>query len=127
MLAEATILHSGRVARFLGRLVGKARRADRRRFPRFLYRASQHVAPLDGDEPPPEETYREVQCCDISVAGISFLWPEEPDFPRVAIRLRTGHRTMTLAARVVYHYPSIEPEGAYRVGCCFLDELESFL
>jgi hypothetical protein len=66
-----------------------------------------------------------VRCHDVSVEGISFFWPREPDFEKVIITVGQGDDRKRLAAQVMYSKAVfMHEEFKYVIGCRFLKRLE---
>ena len=96
---------------------------DRRQSQRFAYTVVQNMAPYDGKKLPTSDMFRQVQCHDLSTGGISFIWPHDPEFEQVVIKLTAGQRTLYVVARVVSRRPLDESKRRFLVGCRFLDRV----
>lgn len=95
----------------------------RRRYP---YDCFEMVAPYYDDEPEPSDTVV-VRCHDISRHGVSFFWPEVPDFEDVLVSIGQGGDVTFMEARVrqsksVY----MHDELAFLVGCEFTKRMPKF-
>jgi hypothetical protein len=94
---------------------------------RFSYECYQQVFPLHGASFSPNlAAARTVRCHDISVHGISFFWPDEPDFGRVVIALGSDDNPISMLAEVmqsktVYMHDEIRT----LVGCRFIGRYQS--
>lgn len=96
---------------------------ERRANQRFAYSVTQSVAFYDGKRLPTNGMFRQVRCHDLSTGGISFLWPQVPDFQQVVIRLAAARRVLYVDARVVRHLPVDKSNRRFLVGCKFLDRV----
>ena len=68
-----------------------------------------------------------VHCHDLSVEGISFFWPDCPDFESLIIALSTEATPVYLLTRVMnYKAVAMHGEAGYLVGCRFLSRLSRF-
>ena len=99
--------------------------AAQRRYP---YACVQQLAVWDDAEPQPALTeLREVRCHEVWQQGISFFWPEQPDFQRLAISIGSGRNLMFMAAKVA-HAKSVYMHNDVRflVTCQFQHRLTDF-
>jgi hypothetical protein len=89
---------------------------------RYPYDCYQQVFPLHGMSRAPNLALaRTVRCHDISVHGISFFWPDDPDFDRVVVSLGSDDKPAHMLAEVmqskaVYMHDEIRT----LVGCRFI-------
>lgn len=87
---------------------------------RYPYRTTQWVAPYSGDGPPETPEFQKVRCRDLSTSGLSFFWPELPEFRRVVVKLGDGVTAIHVTARIVRAEPVDDTSRpAYLVGCQF--------
>ncbi|GAB6165651.1 hypothetical protein JCM19992_16510 [Thermostilla marina] len=117
---------------------------DRRGQRRQLFLSAQYIAPLQGDRPTSEDSYRKVHCYDISKGGFSYFTLERPDYTKLIVRLNAGDQPIEMLAEISYVRPVYlfstgdviraddidslddlppqlqQPVFAYLVGCHFL-------
>ena len=99
---------------------GPADRVPRYRSKRYPYETTQSVAPRYGSELPRGSQFRRVPCRDLSTSGLSFFWPQPPDFEHVVVKLGDGEAAVSLTARVVRTEPCDGAAGpGHLVGCQF--------
>lgn len=68
---------------------------------RYPYECEQQVATWEqGDPPPTIHDFQAVRCHDISVDGISFFWPQQPDFETVIISIGSGDKLIFMHAQI---------------------------
>lgn len=92
---------------------------------RHPYDCFQQLAPCydPAAVPSPAQMVR-VRCHDISVEGISFFWPQQPDFDMATISLGDGNVLMSIEVRqskAVFMHDEVQ----YLVGCRFLKRVNS--
>jgi PAS domain S-box-containing protein len=94
---------------------------NRREFPRKPYPYIQRIAPWSGGRLPPQRTFVEVLCRDISSTGVSFFFPRRPNFDRLVVSLGPTDKKVYVIAEV-RHVANINVDGrpAFAVGCQFL-------
>jgi len=93
---------------------------ERRSSPRRPYHYRQLIAPVDGDQLPPLESFIEVECEDISAGGLSFFLPERPNFKQVVVALGQAPFMTHFKADVVRVVEvSDESDPRFLVGCRF--------
>jgi hypothetical protein len=93
---------------------------------RYPYDCLQYLAPWDGEESLPDsDKYTAVRCHDISVTGVSFLWPELPPFSRAIIVVGSSDSPIYMVIEVS-QYKSVYMDGdvCYLVGSRFVNRLE---
>ena len=100
---------------------------EQRRNPRWPYPVIQLVAFHDEDQQPTKKMLRAVRCHDISLSGISFFLSSPPPLKHCTVVLGRQPKMIFVRARVV-HY---EAQGAslreWKIGCQFIEKVESFL
>lgn len=94
---------------------------------RHAYDCFQKLAPgcEDRSQVTPEELVN-VRCHDISVEGISFFWPQKPDFEIGVISLGDGSVLMSVEIRqtkAVFMHGEVQ----YLVGCQFLKRVDQIM
>jgi hypothetical protein len=93
---------------------------------RYPYDCLQFLARWDYQQslPDPDE-YTSVRCHDISVTGVSFLWPEMPTFSRAIILIGPTDSPIYMVIEVS-QYKSVYKHGSvcYLVGGRFVNRLE---
>ncbi len=94
------------------------RTSERRRFPRI-----QPVAACDGARPPTLDMFADVRCYDISNGGISFLWPQKPEFEYAVIGLGTVSERIWLKTRLVRQFPIEGLDGEFLACCQFIGRI----
>ena len=95
---------------------------------RYPYDCVQQMAPWHDGRPLPKiDQLTPVRCHDISVSGISFLWPDKPKFDTVVISVGTGSEMVFMAAEV-RHYRAVymHEQVSHLVGCRFIRRLDDF-
>jgi hypothetical protein len=95
--------------------------AERRRWKRRAFSAVQFMAPYDGTHLPTKAAFRQVQCNDLSPAGISFLLPSRPESKYVVVALGKPPRVSYTTAQVIY---CRRKARGFLVGCKFLAKVE---
>ena len=98
---------------------------ERRSCPRFPFSAIQTIAPCDGIQFPPRNTFSQVQCYDISRRGISFLWSAPADFQYVIVKLSPMPDPIYLVAQVKRCEPVAGLKNQYLVCCQFLNRVKA--
>ena len=93
---------------------------------RYAYDCYQHLTRGDEFEPLTPDKLRPVRCHDIGVDGISFFWPEEPDFERLVISIGAREQTLFMVCEVqdskaVYMHGQL----LHLVDCRFVTRLKS--
>jgi hypothetical protein len=73
---------------------------DRRQHARHPYSVNQSFAPVVNGKMPSLDTFRSMRCRDISLGGISFYWPREPEFNDIVIELGTTADKRYVRAKV---------------------------
>ena len=100
--------------------------SDRRR---FAYDCQQRLLVWDdpsGPLPSAADTIV-VRCHDLSMHGISFFWPDEPDFKHLLISLGSGDDLLFMAAEVVHSKPVfMHGEWQCVVSCRFIRRIREF-
>jgi hypothetical protein len=93
---------------------------------RYQFSCSQLAAPWSLDEPlPSSDEFQRVKCRDISAGGISFLWPDKPDFENVVIAIGPVDSPIYMIAKIVHSRAVyMFDEVGYLVGCKFTKRLE---
>ncbi len=69
--------------------------------------AKPRIAPQRGQEIPSESEYDEVQCCDLTRSGFSFLFPRRPNFDSLVAAFGTPPEVIYIAARVTRCEPAL--------------------
>jgi hypothetical protein len=89
---------------------------------RYSYDAHQRVIPMDAAASVPcVEIAARVRCHDISVHGISFFWPGDPDFDRLVISLGADENPIWTMAEVMQSKAVfMHDEIRTLVGCRFI-------
>ena len=77
-----------------------SRMAERRSSPRIPYHVQQRYAPILKGKPLTGESFRPMQCRDISIDGLSFYWRWVPESFDVLVELSVEGETSYLRARV---------------------------
>jgi hypothetical protein len=88
---------------------------------RYQFNCSQRAAPWVPGEPLPiAADFQPVKCRDVSAGGISFFWPDKPDFDHVVIAIGTAETPIYMAAQIV-HSKAVFMFGevGYLIGCKF--------
>ncbi|HEY1786070.1 MAG TPA: PilZ domain-containing protein [Pirellulales bacterium] len=104
-------------------LMSATESADRRESQRHSFPAVQRVAACRGTAVPTDADFHLVRCHDLSTSGISFYWPEPPNFDQVIVALASPKGTTRVLARVMFHGPQAGQQGQYLIGCRFLRRL----
>lgn len=94
---------------------------ERRTSDRYAYPTIQMAAPSWNAVALGESAFRPVRCYDISRGGISFVWPTQPDFVEVVVRLSDGPGSVCLKARVLRCIPLADPHDGFLVCCHFIE------
>ena len=97
---------------------------ERTRQPRRSFNFPQSIAPYSGGLFPSTNEFYDVQGCDISTDGFSFLVPERPQFEMLVVALGTRSRRTLVSARVID--VSEMPDTGFRVNCDFDERLGGF-
>ncbi len=94
---------------------------EMRSSPRRTYQYRQLIAPLRGEQLPPQNRFFEVVCEDISAGGISFCLDSLPDFKRVVVGLGQPPQLAFFTADVVRVSETRAADGRrqFLVGCRF--------
>lgn len=95
-------------------------RRERRKSPRQEFPIQQIMAPFYRKMPTAQQ-FVPVSCHDLSTSGISFYWPQVPDFSKAIIGLGTQHVTY-VAVRVVRH-TLCKTSGRVIIACEFVDRV----
>jgi hypothetical protein len=93
---------------------------------RYPYACVQYLSPCEPFDSLPEPgDYVAVRCHDISVSGVSFLWPEIPRFARAVILIGPSDSPIYMVIEVS-QYKSVFMHGSvcYLVGSRFVSRLE---
>ncbi len=106
---------------FMVTIPSKDTTRQRRTSPRYVFRERQCIAPVYGGELCPPFDFREVQFCDLSSEGTSFVLDSEPDFDKVIVRLRNNQNLTDLLAEVVR--VSMNDKRQHVVACRFVKRL----
>ena len=93
---------------------------------RFPYRCQQFVSVVEAGDTSRKGQPVAVWCHDISVTGISFFWPDQPQFERLIISVGQPDRPILMQAqvmqsKVVYMLGDVR----YLLGCRFTGRLDS--
>jgi hypothetical protein len=81
----------------------------------------------ENDENGPISPGIAVRCHDIAVQGISFFWPDAPDFERLIVTLGSNERPVYMAAEVVQSKAVyMHGEVGFLVGCRFTGRVPEF-
>lgn len=99
----------------------------RRATERHSFARRQWIALYDGENCPDEETFTEVDCCDLSTGGFSFLASELPRGERLCVRLGGPGAYVFMNALVVHCLPVDTDGGApgFLIGCRFTARSEA--
>jgi len=100
-------------------------RQQRRQSVRFPFPAVQLALPLIPGRPLGGHSLRKIQCHDLSRSGISFYWPQQPDFTHVCLGLGAHGGLSWVKARVVHSRRIEEQEPRYLVGCAFTERVDT--
>ncbi len=113
-------LHDGQETRPVLAAATKAPTAEELEAERRKFCRKQRVAAYDGGVLPAIESFREVQCQDISVEGFSFLAREGLNLDNLVVALGTAPHYTFMAAAVVRTVPvAVEYGGGFKVECRF--------
>lgn len=112
------------VHQLLGSAGVEAEQAERRGDVRHPYPCYQWIAPCPGERVPPQWTFRQVECIDVSHNGLAFYSPERPEVQTVAVGLKRGEAMTYLAANIV-RCKAMQHLGQpmFLVGCRFTGRL----
>jgi PilZ domain len=99
---------------------------ERRGAKRFAFPVVQMMAQYDRTGLPSRDRFQQVRCQDLSSSGISFLWPQIPDFEYIVISLETSGPPIHLTARVTSVRPAPNQPGELLVGCQFTGRLNTY-
>lgn len=93
---------------------------------RYPYDCFQQMAPWHDAEPTPTlDQFSKVRCHEISVSGISFFWPQAPDFESVIISIGTGDKLIFMQAQVCTHKAVFKHnEVSFLIDCRYLRRME---
>ncbi len=92
---------------------------ERRKSKRYSYPANQSIAPYDRSGLPTKEQFRQVHCQDLSTTGISFHWPESPDFDYIVILLHNAGTPIYVTGRITSVRQDPDAPAQMLVGCQF--------
>src|SRR5712671_5097163 len=92
---------------------------ERRGAKRFSFPVVQMMAQYDRTGLPSRDRFQQVRCQDLSSSGISFLWPQIPDFEYIVFGLETAGPPIHVTARVTSVRPAPNQPGQLLVGCQF--------
>jgi diguanylate cyclase (GGDEF)-like protein len=85
----------------------------------------QRIAPRLRNVIPPASALFEVECENVSGAGMSFFVPEPPDYQHLVVELKIGKEQFYVAAVIKsFREVSVGETRRYRVGCQFLRRIE---
>ena len=89
------------------------------------FNEKQYIAPYAGQGAlPAPDSFRAVQCHDLSAGGLSFLCDEPPDFQKFVVRLGKAAETYYVVARVANIVEiGTSEQPRYRVGCSFMERV----
>ena len=95
--------------------------SDRRMATRYAYAATHQLATCDENGVPPDESFIDIKCRDLSETGISFFAPSPPSSKNLVIRVSIGNERHLMWVQAV-HYRSITDAcgPTYLVGCRFV-------
>ena len=99
--------------------------SDRRKQPRRRFSRIQSIAPMVEGRFPSPDSFREIQCRDLTAGGFSFVLPAPPDFTQMVVALGTEENVKYLTAEVA-HTTKLQQDGAvaYLVGGRFTGRIE---
>lgn len=97
---------------------------NRRQRERRDYRTLQWVAPCTEEGLPDRRSYRQVKCHDISRGGLSYFTDRPPLDEFLVVALGKGPETIYLKCKVSNCVRVDERDGAFRIGCEFIERLE---
>jgi|GEM_PF-6480633 len=92
---------------------------------RYQFSCTQQAAPWAPGAPfPAPADFQDVKCRDVSAGGISFLWPDSPEFEYVVMTISTTGTPIYMAAQIVHSRAVFMfGEVGYLVGCKFIKRL----
>jgi hypothetical protein len=96
-------------------------RRERRKSARQEFPVQQMMAPFYRKMPKAHE-FAPVSCHDLSTSGVSFFWPEPPDFTKAILGLGEQPSLTYVAVRIVRH-TECGPNGRMLIGCEFVDRV----
>jgi hypothetical protein len=93
---------------------------------RYPYQCEQRLATWQqGDPPPTIHDFQTVRCHDIAVDGLSFFWPQEPDFESVIISIGSGDKLIFMHAQISDDKAvCMDHEVAYLVRCRYVRRMD---
>ena len=98
--------------------VGESDGSERREKPRRAYPYIQLVAPIVDGQLPPRDSFKEVNCRDISAGGFSFTSSWIPQEKSLVAAFGSGKSLIFLVAEVVHTRPTqVNGKPAYLNGC----------
>jgi hypothetical protein len=93
---------------------------------RYPYRCQQFVRVIQSDGECAVSDPVPVWCHDISVTGISFFWPEEPQFERLIISVGWAERPILMQAEVMQSkVVFMHGEVRHLLGCRYTSRIDS--
>jgi hypothetical protein len=99
---------------------------ERRGAKRFQFPVVQCMAQYDRTGLPSRDRFQPIRCQDLSTSGVSFFWPQIPDFEYVVIGLDTDDSLIHLSARVTSVRPAPDQPGQLLVGCQFTGRINTY-
>ena len=92
---------------------------------RFIFNASQRVAPCAADELPQPSDFIVVRCYDLSRNGFSYLLSQPPTYDSIVAELTLPTQRVYLRARVA-HITGMTVDGTFQfqVGCEFTSRVQ---
>jgi hypothetical protein len=91
-----------------------------RKSERHVFAQRQWLAFYGHDGVPHEESFREVDCCNLSTSGFAFITHEMPENDRLCVRLGGAGGYVFLSALTVHCTIVETPAGpAFKIGCRF--------
>ncbi len=99
--------------------------AERRKRPRRSFQYQQRVAPFIDGQTPPADSFREVQCHDISSGGFSFVVDQLPNHVRYIVALGMPPIQMHVVAKVI-HSKTVTENGKthHIIGCQYVSRAD---
>ena len=95
--------------------------SDRRVATRYAYAATHQLATCDENGVPPDESFVDIKCRDLSETGISFFAPSPPSSKNLVIRVNIGNERHLIWVQAVHYHTVTDAFGlAYLVGCRFV-------
>jgi len=93
---------------------------------RYHFTCTQRAAVWMPDEPYPlASDFRPVKCRNLSAAGISFLWPDKPEFDHVIMAIGPTGSPIYIAAEIVHSKAVFMfNEVGYLIDCKFKKRIE---